>query len=77
MPTDNDKSGNVSWREALATVGLALAIPSMIAVPILFGWWLDKKLGTAPVLLIIGLVVGLLSTAFDVYKLLQRFGQFK
>jgi F0F1-type ATP synthase assembly protein I len=70
-------NGDPSWRQALATVGLALAIPSMIAVPILGGWWLDNKFGTSPVLFIVGLVVGLIGTAIDVYKLLQRFGQFK
>jgi F0F1-type ATP synthase assembly protein I len=77
MPSDDNKRGDVSWRQALGTVGLALAIPSMLGVPILFGWWLDSRFGTSPVWLIVGLVVGVLSTALDIYKLLKRFGQFK
>ena len=72
-----EPAGGVSWRQALGTVGLALAIPWMIAVPALIGWWLDEKYATAPVWLIVGLVLGFLTTALDIYKLMKRFGQFK
>ena len=70
-------NGDASWRQALASVGLALAIPSMIGIPALIGWYLDKRYGTAPMWLIIWLVAGLISAAFDVYQLLKRFGQLK
>lgn len=70
-------TGGISWRQATGTVGLALAIPWMIGVPALIGWWLDKKFATSPLLLIIGLVLGLIGTALDIYQLLKRFGQFK
>ena len=73
----NKDDGGVSWRQALGTVGLALAIPWMIGIPALIGWWLDKKYATAPLWLIVGLAVGLISTAVDIYKLLKRFGQFR
>jgi F0F1-type ATP synthase assembly protein I len=71
------QSGNISWRQAMATVGLALAIPWMIGVPTLIGWWIDKRYATAPLWLIVGLVAGLLSTAVNIVQLLRRFGQFK
>jgi F0F1-type ATP synthase assembly protein I len=71
------QSGNISWRQAMTTVGLALAIPWMIAVPALIGWWLDKKFATSPLWFIVGLALGLLSTAVDIYQLMKRFGQFK
>ena len=78
---DPDKSGKsdggISWRQATTTVGLALAIPWMIGVPALVGWWVDKKFATTPLWLIVGLCLGLLSTALDIYQLLKRFGQFK
>jgi len=87
MPSEDDNrddrdrmvepAGGISWRQAMGTIGLALAIPWMIGVPALIGWWLDKKYATAPVWLIIGLALGLLTTAVDIYKLLKRFGQFK
>lgn len=79
MPTndENDNSGGISWRTATATVGLALAIPSMLFVPALVGWWLDRKYATSPLWLIVGLIIGLIGTAFDVYRLLKRLGQLK
>jgi F0F1-type ATP synthase assembly protein I len=78
MPTDDDNNdGGISWRAATATVGLALAIPSMLFVPALVGYWIDSKYGTGPLWLIVGLVIGLIGTAFDVYRLLQRLGQLK
>ncbi len=61
----------------MTTVGLALAIPWMIAVPALIGWWLDKKFASSPLWFIVGLALGLLSTALDIYQLMKRFGQFK
>jgi len=80
-PDERDRpdrsDGGISWRQAMGTVGLALAIPWMIGVPALIGWWLDEKYATTPIWLIIGLALGLLTTAVDIYKLLKRFGQFK
>lgn len=80
-PDERDRSskpdGGISWRQAMGTVGLALAIPWMIGVPALIGWWLDGKYATAPLWLIVGLVLGFLTTALDIYKLMKRFGQFK
>jgi F0F1-type ATP synthase assembly protein I len=73
----NKARGGISWRQATTTVGLALAIPWMIGVPALVGWWVDKKYATTPLWLIVGLCLGLLSTALDIYQLLKRFGQFK
>lgn len=67
----------MSWRQALTVVGLALALPWMIGVPVYLGWWLDGRYNTAPALLIVGLLAGLLAAGFDIYKLLSRFGQFK
>ena len=75
--TSGKRDGGISWRQAMGTVGLALAIPWMIGVPALIGWWLDKKFATSPLWLIVGLVLGLVTTALDIYQLLKRFGQFK
>lgn len=77
LSNKENQSGNISWRQAMTTVGLALAIPWMIGVPTLIGWWIDKRYATAPVWLIVGLVAGLLSTAVNITQLLRRFGQFK
>jgi F0F1-type ATP synthase assembly protein I len=77
-PSNQEKTtGNISWRQAMTTVGLALSIPWMIGVPALIGWWVDKRYATAPLWLIVGMVAGLLSTAVNIARLLRRFGQFK
>jgi F0F1-type ATP synthase assembly protein I len=78
MPADNDKSGrDISWRQALASVGLILGIPMMIAVPVLVGLYLDKRFDSGPLWLVVCLAVGLLGAAVDIYRLLKQFGQFK
>ena len=77
MADPDKQSREVSWREAVTTVGMALAIPWMIGVPAIVGWWIDQRYGTWPLWFIIWLCAGLLGTALDIYKLLKRFGQFK
>lgn len=79
MPTNDDKqNGGTNWRQALTTVGLALAIPWMIGGPALVGWYVDTRYtDTYPLLFIIGLIVGLLATALNIYKIMKKFGQFK
>ena len=78
MPADEDKqSAGVSWRQSLTMVGLALGIPWMIGVPAIAGWYVDKHYGTEPLWFLVGLILGLIGTAFDIYKLLKRLGSFK
>ncbi|HEU4390884.1 MAG TPA: AtpZ/AtpI family protein [Blastocatellia bacterium] len=81
MPTDDEKPPDgpreVTWRQALATAGIALSIPWTIAIPVYIGWQLDQRFGTWPILFIVSLVGGLGAGAMDIYVLLKRFGQFK
>ena len=77
MGSDDDSGGGAGWRQAMATIGLALAIPWMIVIPALIGWYADKRFSSWPLWFLVGLIIGLFSTAFDVYQLLKRFGQFK
>jgi F0F1-type ATP synthase assembly protein I len=77
MSGNGDKKDHVSWHKAAATIGLALAIPWMIGVPAVVGYYIDKSYGTAPLWFLIGLFVGLVGTAFDIYQLLKRLGSFK
>ena len=74
---DNDQDGGVSWRKAVGLVGLVLGIPWMIAVPALVGSYVDKHYGTGSTWFLVGLILGLVGTAVDIYKLLKRLGQFK
>jgi F0F1-type ATP synthase assembly protein I len=78
MPADDEnRKSETSWREAVATAGIALAIPGTIFVPALVGWWIDNRYGTSPLWFLILLFTGLLGAAYDVYMLLKRLGQFK
>jgi F0F1-type ATP synthase assembly protein I len=74
---DKNQKGNINWRQAMMTAGLALSIPFMIGIPAYLGWLADKRFQTAPLWFLVGLFAGLISTAVDIYKLLKRFGQFK
>jgi F0F1-type ATP synthase assembly protein I len=74
---DKNQKGDINWRQALTTVGLAMSIPFMIGVPAFLGWYADKHYDTAPLWFLVGLFAGLIGTAVDIYKLLKRFGQFK
>jgi F0F1-type ATP synthase assembly protein I len=74
---DKNQKGNINWRQAMMTAGLALSIPFMIGIPAYLGRLADKHYQTAPLWFLVGLFAGLISTAVDIYKLLKRFGQFK
>jgi F0F1-type ATP synthase assembly protein I len=52
------------------TVGLELSLS--IVVGLLAGQWLDKKFGTAPWLMLIGLAYGIAAGARALYRALQR-----
>ncbi|MEW6211638.1 MAG: AtpZ/AtpI family protein [Acidobacteriota bacterium] len=78
MQEDDEKQKSDSnWRQAAAAIGLVLSIPWIIIAPALLGLWIDRRYGTEPLWFLICLFAGLLGAAFDVYKLLKRFGQFK
>ncbi|HXG64608.1 MAG TPA: hypothetical protein VNO70_05845, partial [Blastocatellia bacterium] len=62
----SDGKDPLDWRQALTVVGLALAIPWMIGMPAVFGWYLDKTFGTWPLWFLIWLFAGILAAAFDI-----------
>jgi F0F1-type ATP synthase assembly protein I len=72
---NKDQGNDRDWRQALGAIGLALSIPWLIGIPAYLGWYLDKRYGTWPVLFIVLMVMGLVATALDIYKLLKVFGQ--
>ncbi|HYL98099.1 MAG TPA: AtpZ/AtpI family protein [Blastocatellia bacterium] len=72
---DNGKpdNGNGGWGQAMAAVGLALAIPWLIFIPAYIGRQLDLKYGTGHLWLIILLAFGIIATFVDIYRLTKRF----
>jgi len=55
---------------------LYLAVPALLAASILVGFfigqWADKKLGTEPWLLIVGLVLGMATAGRELYRLVKK-----
>jgi F0F1-type ATP synthase assembly protein I len=56
-------------RALAAASGIGFTIASSIAIGVLFGRWIDQKLGTEPCALIAGIVLALISAGSIVYEL--------
>ncbi|PPD59078.1 AtpZ/AtpI family protein [Dehalogenimonas etheniformans] len=60
------------WRTGLQFIGIGWYISLTILGGILLGRWLDGKLNTEPLLLIIGLFLGLFVAFYGAYRLMPR-----
>jgi F0F1-type ATP synthase assembly protein I len=62
---------------ALRSAGLLLAIPTLLVVSPLVGFflgsWLDGKLATRPWLTLIGLVLGFAAAGRETYRIYRRY----
>jgi ATP synthase protein I len=61
------------WGSALRLLGLGFYIIGCILGGVLLGHWLDGKLNTSPILLLVGLVLGLVAAFWGVYQMLIPF----
>jgi ATP synthase protein I len=61
------------WVAALRLTGVGFYIGGCIMLGTFGGLWLDNKLDTKPVFLLIGLVLGVIVAAFGVYQMLRPF----
>ena len=52
-------------------IGIVLLVTTLAGV--LGGYWLDGRLGTLPVFVVLGLLLGLGAGALAVYRLITRF----
>ncbi|MBI3965197.1 MAG: AtpZ/AtpI family protein [Chloroflexi bacterium] len=55
---------------ALMQIGVMLVAPLVICL--LAGLWLDTRFGTTPLLLLLGIVVGVAAGGLSVYRLIGR-----
>jgi len=62
---DNDKS-----RGVLQLLGVGWYVAAALILGLLGGRWLDNRLGTSPLLLLIGLCVGVALAFYGVYRML-------
>jgi ATP synthase protein I len=58
------------WEAALRFIGVGWFIAISILLGVWGGLWLDGKLGTSPIMMIVGLILGLLVAFYGVYRML-------
>lgn len=60
------------WQTSLQFIGIGWYISLTILGGILLGRWLDAKFGTEPLLLIVGLFLGLFAAFYGAYRMMPR-----
>ncbi|MFC2016235.1 AtpZ/AtpI family protein [Chloroflexota bacterium] len=58
------------WEAALRLIGIGWYIGICIVLGVLGGIWLDNKFNTTPVLVIVGLILGLVVAFYGVYRMI-------
>ena len=72
MPSEQKKRETGDWARPLREAAPYLGIGSSLAVIVLAGigagYWVDGRLGTRPLFLLVGAVLGLLAAFLNFYK---------
>ncbi len=58
------------WEAALRLVGVGWYIGICIVSGVLGGLWLDNKFNTKPILVILGLILGIVIAFYGVYRMI-------
>ncbi len=58
------------WGAAFRLVGVGWYVGVCIVLGVLGGLWLDKKLNTTPILVIVGLIFGVIIAFYGVYRMI-------
>ena len=61
------------WLAALRLVGVGFFVGGSILLGVVAGLWLDNKLNSAPIWVIVGLFLGLVIAFYGVYRMLLPF----
>ena len=62
-----------NWGPAIRFLGVGFYIVACILGGVLLGLWLEGKFNTEPILLLVGLVMGLVAAFWGVYQMLMPF----
>jgi len=57
------------WSVSLRLTGVGFFIGGSILLGVLAGLWLDSKLNTSPILVLVGLFLGLIVAFYGVYQM--------
>jgi ATP synthase protein I len=68
----NEKSRRPDFRRLAELSSVALILPSSIAVGLFLGYFLDRWLSTAPWLLLIFTVLGIVSGLLSLFRALKK-----
>ena len=60
------------WEALSEGLQLSWVLLFSLLIPLLAGIWLDKKLGTAPLFILIGMVLGILAATVGVARMVMR-----
>lgn len=58
------------WQTAFNIIGIGWLIGLSILLGVLGGLWLDNRLGTQPLFIIVGLFLGLIIASYGTYRML-------
>ncbi|OGO38636.1 MAG: hypothetical protein A2147_06845 [Chloroflexi bacterium RBG_16_57_8] len=58
------------WQAAMRLIGLGWFVGICIFLGVWGGLWLDGKLGTSPLLVIVGLIAGVIVAFYGVYRMI-------
>lgn len=58
------------WEAALRLTGVGFFIGGSILLGVVLGLWLDSRFNTRPILVIVGLLVGIVVALYGVYRML-------
>jgi ATP synthase protein I len=78
---DRRAGGPGSWvrplRETAPYVGLGTALAVTVAAALGLGHWLDGRLGTDPIFLVVGGVLGVAAALYNFFRLVSGFSKRK
>lgn len=69
----NIEAGMSRWVAALRLIGVGFYIGGSIVLGVVVGLWLDSQLNTEPILVIVGLILGIIVAFYGVYRMLMPF----
>lgn len=58
------------WEKAVRLVGMGWYVGICIVLGVLGGLWLDQKLHTSPIMVLVGLILGIFIAFYGVYRMI-------
>lgn len=69
---DNSPDDRSSYANAMQWVSVITSVSIEMVLPGAIGYWIDQRLGTKPVLLILGVILGFVGGIWQLIRLTKR-----